>query len=209
MLEREVLIVLLVSITWAWACLGMFLANLARSNPDPSVPVLTALTSNGQYVEAGPSVILATFIFIGTAVLLYLRVHQGPGPYLFATLFSCICLISALTTAALLPFPYYIVGRSILVPLAFHSVISFIASLVLFPESLSTNFTKRLAAVFGPLEKATAIHVTLLRLGPGDNGEEFKDQINVLAGVVSQSEAALGPLAQAARLLPTEVVYSR
>ncbi|KAE9392227.1 hypothetical protein BT96DRAFT_924850 [Gymnopus androsaceus JB14] len=209
-LERELLIIIFLTATWGWACLGMFFANLARNNSDPSVPVSTALFSNGQYVEAAPSVVLGLFIFLGTAILLYIRVHQGPGPYLFATLFSCICLITSLTTAALIPYPYYIVGRAILVPLAFHSVISVLAALVLFPESLSSNFTKRLAAVFTPLQKSTEIHLKLLRLTPGaECVDEFKENINVLAGVIAQSEAALGPLAQAARLLPSEVVYSR
>ncbi|KAJ3862063.1 hypothetical protein EV359DRAFT_45947 [Lentinula novae-zelandiae] len=209
-LEREVLISLFVAATWAFACLGMFLANLARTNLDTSVSIQTALFSNGQYVEAAPSAILAIFIFIGTAILLYIRVHQGPGPYLFATLFSCICLITNLTTAVLVPYPYYVLGRAIFIPLVFHSIISILASIILFPESLSNNFTKRVAAVFTPLQKATAIHLTLLRTTPGgDCVEEFKGHIDSLAGVVAQSEAALGPLAQAARLLPSEVVYSR
>ncbi|KAJ3877319.1 hypothetical protein F5051DRAFT_408806 [Lentinula edodes] len=209
-LEREVLISLFVAATWAFACLGMFLANLARTNLDTSVSIQTALFSNGQYVEAAPSAILAIFIFIGTAILLYIRVHQGPGPYLFATLFSCICLITNLTTAVLVPYPYYILGRAIFIPLVFHSIISILASIILFPESLSNNFTKRVAAVFTPLQKATTIHLTLLRTTPGgDCVEEFKGHIDSLAGVVAQSEAALGPLAQAARLLPSEVVYSR
>ncbi|KAJ3872655.1 hypothetical protein F5051DRAFT_149831 [Lentinula edodes] len=34
--------------------------------------------------------------------------HQGPGPYLFAALCSCICLITNLTTAVLIPDPYYV-----------------------------------------------------------------------------------------------------
>ncbi|KAJ3784989.1 hypothetical protein GGU10DRAFT_293088 [Lentinula aff. detonsa] len=208
--EREVLISLFVAATWAFACLGMFLANLARTNTDILVPIQTALFSNGQYVEAAPSAILAIFIFLGTAILLYIRVHQGPGPYLFATLFSCICLITNLTTAALVPYPYYVLGRSIFIPLVFHSLISILASILLFPESLSNNFTTRVAAVFAPLQKATSIHLTLLRTKPGgDCVEEFREHINALSGVVAQSEAALGPLAQAARLLPSEVVYSR
>jgi hypothetical protein len=209
-LERELLIVLFVAATWGWSCLGMFLANLARTNSDPSVALLTALFSNGKYVEAAPNVILAVFIFLGTVILLYIRVRQGPGPYLFATLFACICLITTLTTPSLIPYPDYTLGRTILVPLAFHSVISVLAALLLFPESLSSNFTNRVAAVFAPLQKSTAIHLTLLRTTPGgDCVEEFKENTNALAGVVAQSEAALGPLAQAARLLPSEVVYSR
>ncbi|KAJ3860344.1 hypothetical protein EV359DRAFT_85421 [Lentinula novae-zelandiae] len=50
----------------------MFLANLARTNLDTSVPIQTALFSHGQYVQAAPSAILAIFIFIRTAIL-YIR----------------------------------------------------------------------------------------------------------------------------------------
>ncbi|KIK64040.1 hypothetical protein GYMLUDRAFT_40270 [Collybiopsis luxurians FD-317 M1] len=208
--ERELLILILVSATWGWSCLGMLLANLARNNSDSSISLLDALTSNGKYVETGPSLILAIFIFIGAAVLLYIRAHQGPGPYLFAVVFSSICLITNLTTAALIPYPYYTLGRTILIPLVFHSVIAVLTSIFIFPSSLSTNFTRKMAAVISPLEKAISIHVTLLNTVPGgDCVEEFKEHINALTGLVSQCEAALSPLAQVARLLPTEVLYSR
>ncbi|KAF5391062.1 hypothetical protein D9757_003093 [Collybiopsis confluens] len=208
--ERELLILILVSATWGWCCLGMLLANLARSNSDPSVPLSTAINSGGKYVEAGPSVILAIFIFIGSGALLYLRAHQGPGPYLFAVIFSSICLITNLTTSSLIPYPYYSLGRAILIPLVFHSIIAVLSSVLIFPTSLSSNFTRRMAAVISPLDQATLIHITLLQNTPsGDCVAEFKRNIDTLAETISQSEAALGPLAQVARLLPTEVVYSR
>ncbi|KAJ3913174.1 hypothetical protein F5877DRAFT_84048 [Lentinula edodes] len=171
----------------------MFLVNLARTNLDTFVPTETALFPNGHYVQAAPGAILAILIFIGTAILLYIRVHQRLGPYLFATLFSCICVITNLTTAVLVPYPYYVLGRAIFIPLEFHSIISTLASIVLFPETLSSKATKWVAAVFAPLAKSC--------LDPFDIAAVNADN--------ARNQAALGPLAQAAPLLPSEVAYAR
>jgi hypothetical protein len=51
-LERELLLLLLSCVAWAWCCLGMFLANLARRNK-VVVPLADAVT--GKYLEAGVS----------------------------------------------------------------------------------------------------------------------------------------------------------
>ncbi|KAH7872226.1 uncharacterized protein C8R40DRAFT_1173964 [Lentinula edodes] len=171
----------------------MFLVNLARTNLDTFVPTQTALFPNGHYVQAAPGAILAILIFIGTAILLYIRVHQRLGPYLFATLFSCICVITNLTTAVLVPYSYYVLGRAIFIPLEFHSIISTLASIVLFPETLSSKATKWVAAVFAPLAKSC--------LDPFDIAAVNADN--------ARNQAALGPLAQAAPLLPSEVAYAR
>ena len=68
---------------------------------------------------------MAVFLFIGSAVLLYIKASNPPGPLLFATLFGCIaigtkapdvtlalssnpCIIDIIsTTAILFPYPYY------------------------------------------------------------------------------------------------------
>lgn len=78
---------------------------------------------------------MAIFIFFGSAFLLYVKARQGPGPFLFASVFGCICLgtfgysISryqaqiaekyldiTLTTAALFPYPYYVVSNFTIMP---------------------------------------------------------------------------------------------
>ncbi|KAJ3887529.1 hypothetical protein GG344DRAFT_80639 [Lentinula edodes] len=162
--------------------LWMFLANLARTNLDTSVPIQTALFSNGQYVQAAPSATYSseqpscsTFVFIRDRVPIF----SPPSARAFF-----------LTRTT-----YYVLGRAVFISLVFHSIISILASIILFPETLSNNFTKRVAAIFAPLQKANSIHLTLLRKTPGGD-------------FVEESQAALGRLAQAARLLPSEVVYS-
>jgi hypothetical protein len=56
-----------------------------------------------------PTVILAVFLFFGSAFFLYLKARLGPGPYIFATVFASICIDINLTTAQFFPYPYYIV----------------------------------------------------------------------------------------------------
>ena len=51
-LERELLMLLLATIGWAWCCLGIFFAHLARRNK-AVVPVVDTL--EGKYLEAGVS----------------------------------------------------------------------------------------------------------------------------------------------------------
>lgn len=52
-LERELLLLLLSTIAWAWCCLGIFLAFLARNN---KAVVPLAATVTGKYLEAAVSI---------------------------------------------------------------------------------------------------------------------------------------------------------
>lgn len=91
-IERELFTLLFTSIAWAYACLATFFASLARKNrlPKSETNMLAAL--NGEYIETGPSAICATFLAVGVAFALYLKVKFGPSPFLFATILACITL---------------------------------------------------------------------------------------------------------------------
>jgi hypothetical protein len=73
-----------------WSCLGIKLASLARTTFDPLAPQTVIFT--GQFIETGPTVVFAVFLFLGTAFFLYIKARKGPGPYTFASVFGCICL---------------------------------------------------------------------------------------------------------------------
>ncbi|KAF8885154.1 hypothetical protein BD779DRAFT_1611982 [Infundibulicybe gibba] len=207
-LERELTILLFVTLAWAWGCLGIRLADLPRRHRDPNASLLSAFT--GQYIEAAPTVIMAIFIFFGSVFFLYIRARQGPGPYLFASVFACICLVISLTTAALFPFPFYQVGQSIVIPLAFHSAISLIASIVIFPSTISAQFTSRLQIVISPLIKSIELHRGLMQFPLGEDAAAvFSAEVTSITESVSQSESALVPLAAAARLLRSDLIYAR
>ncbi|KAK7062685.1 hypothetical protein VNI00_000173 [Paramarasmius palmivorus] len=185
----------------------MRLAHLARRNRDESVNIFEAIASGGRYIEAAPTVVLGVFMFVGTVVLLYIRARKGPGPYLFACILSCICLTISLTTSALVPFPYYQIGQAILIPLGFHSVIAVLAAMLLFPQTVSAQFTARLQDVFGPLVKSIDLHRELLKMP--STSPDFVKTSESLSEVVKGAEAALTPVAIAGRLLQSDLIYNR
>ncbi|KAF8186290.1 hypothetical protein BJ912DRAFT_852397 [Pholiota molesta] len=204
-LEREILIVLFVNLAWAWACLGIFLANLSRRVHDPTATFPVAIT--GRYVEAAPSIIMAIFVFFGSAFYLYIKARQGPGPYIFPCVFGCICLDITLTTAALFPYPYYLVGRSISVPITMHSAIALLASIFFFPSSISAMFTTRLSEVLSPMLANLRMHRTLL--SDTLSSPSFPANLTAMRSETKKVEAALIPVAAAARLLKSDLIYGR
>lgn len=189
----------------SWACLGIFFAHLARTQTVPNASFNSVIT--GQYLEAGPTVIMAVFIFIGSATFLWIRARQGPGPFLFASIFGCICLDISLTTAALFPYPYYLVGRTIAVPLAFHCAFSILFSATIFPSTITAQYARTLTAVLDPLHTALLEHRTVLKTDPCC--ASFKAQVDKISGLTEKSEGGLTPAAAALRLLKQDVVYGR
>ncbi|KAF9521875.1 hypothetical protein CPB83DRAFT_840925 [Crepidotus variabilis] len=204
-LERESLILLFISVGWAWSCLGIYLADLARTVHNPGATIFEVAT--GKYIEAAPSIILAVFIFFGSSILLYIKARQGPGPYLFASIFGCLCIDTVLTTSALFPYPYYRVGQSIAIPLACHSALSLLGSLFIFPSTISTQFTTRLQDVLSPLLTTLSLHERLL--STSRTSPEFGPTLASLRLQTKGSEGKLVPLAAAARLLKTDLIFSR
>jgi hypothetical protein len=79
---------------------------LARNNTNHNASIASIF--NGDYLEAGvgfahtfstlvltftqPTAIMAVFLFIGSAFMLYLKAKQGPGPFLFATVLACLSI---------------------------------------------------------------------------------------------------------------------
>ncbi|KAJ7074309.1 hypothetical protein C8F01DRAFT_17912 [Mycena amicta] len=88
-LEREITILIFVTTTWAWSCLGIRLADLARVHRNPAASFTDAVT--GQYIEAAPTVIIGIFIFLGSTVLLFIRSRNIPSQ-IFASILGCLCL---------------------------------------------------------------------------------------------------------------------
>ncbi|KAJ3517352.1 hypothetical protein NLJ89_g569 [Agrocybe chaxingu] len=204
-LERESLILFFVSLAWAWVSLGVFFAHLARRVHLPTVTFFEVIT--GEYIEPAPTVILAVFIFFGSSFFLYIKARQGPGPYIFACIFACICIDISLTTAVLFPFPYYLIGRAIVLPLVFHSALALIGSILIFPSTISALFTTRLTDVLAPLLSTLEHHKTLLSISL--NSESAPSTLQAMRTDTKKIEGALVPLAAAARLLKSDLIYAR
>ncbi|KAF9483730.1 hypothetical protein BDN70DRAFT_956980 [Pholiota conissans] len=204
-LERETLIVLFVTMAWGWSCFGIFLANLARHEHDPNATFTAAVT--GQYIEAAPTVIMAIFVFFGSAFFLYIKARQGPGPYIFACVFACICIDICMTTASLFPYPFYLIGRSIAIPITMHSAIALLASIFVFPSTISAVFTTRLSSVLAPMLSTLTMHRALL--SDSLSSPSFSATLTAMRSETKKVEAALIPVAAARRLLKSDLIYGR
>ncbi|KAF9813949.1 hypothetical protein IEO21_05385 [Rhodonia placenta] len=204
-LEREIIFAIFVSIGWAWSCLGIFLANLARTNTDYNATLTDVLT--GQYVEAAPTIIMAVFIFIGAACFLFIKAKRGPGPFLFPSVFGAITVDISLITAVLFPYPYYIIGRAIVLPLVFHAALCILSAALIFPSTITAQYAGALSSLFDPLERALLEHRATLKWSPG--GPEFAKGVSKINGFVNGAEAGLGPAAAALRLVKHDIVWGR
>ncbi|PAV21583.1 hypothetical protein PNOK_0154000 [Pyrrhoderma noxium] len=202
-LERELAILFFASISFAWSSLGIFLASLARSTTDLSANEIDIFM--GKYIEAPSTIICAIFLFIGTSALLYIRARAGPGPYAIAIILSCIVSDVSLTVGHLFPYAYYNVGKTIVIPIAFHSAIALVCSVTVFPETVNAQFTKRFRNVFIPLAKAMKTQPDIFAtsaISDAFDPEPFLKQ-------VAAAEGALAPLAATSRLLKRDLSWSR
>lgn len=202
-IERESIILLFAGLGWAWECLAFKFADLART-----VHVTNPTTTNvvsGQYLQSAPSVIVAVFFFFGSAFYMYVRARQGPGPFLFASILGCLGMDISFITAVLYPYPYYRIGQIIMVPLAFHSAIALLTSILVFPSSISTVFTTRLQGVLSSL--ADAIEEHREHLAADVTSPNFSAA--PITAAVDKAEEVLAQVAVTRRLLKLDVIYCR
>jgi hypothetical protein len=94
-----------------------------------------------------------------------------------------------------------------MIPLAFHSAISLLCSIFIFPQSISSQFTTRLQNAMVPLESILNLHQTILQT-PHDS-PDFISLYNEISGMSGKAEQTLIPLRASSRLLKSDLVYSR
>ncbi|CAK5277324.1 unnamed protein product [Mycena citricolor] len=184
--ERELNILLFVTVAWAWSCLGIKLADFARVNRDPTVTLSQAVT--GQYLEVAPSVIIGVFIFLGSVTLLSIKARAVPSQ-IFACVLGCLGWKKH--------------SDPDIVPLRYRDP-------MLNPRvSLQhlAQFTTRMGLVIAPLIQALEMHKNILQMDP--YSPEFAATATKISAAVSKSEASLVPVAASARLLKGDLVYSR
>ena len=181
------------------------MAHLARNHIDYNATLAQVIT--GQYIEAGPAVIQAIFLFIGSAFFLYLKARLGPGPFLVPCIMGCICLDTCLSTAALFPYPYYKIGKGVFIPIAFHSALSIFVSATVFPQTITCQYTAAIGRVLDPLGQFLDKHKVILKMDP--SSDEFAAGAKELKGLVDKSESGMGPTAIWLRLLPRDIIWGR
>ena len=94
-----------------------------------------------------------------------------------------------------------------MIPLAFHSAITLLCSIFIFPQSISSQFTTRLQNAMVPLESILNLHQTILKT-PHDS-PDFISLYNDISGMSGKAEQTLIPLRASSRLLKSDLVYSR
>ncbi|KAF8510808.1 hypothetical protein BU17DRAFT_55138 [Hysterangium stoloniferum] len=201
--EKEGMNLVVVSASWAWSCLAIKIANLARKDINPNAT--SEEIFSGQYIEAGPSVVFSIFLFLGTALILFARARLGPGPFVPATSFACLCVDISLTTAPLYPYNNYAIGEAVVRPIVFHAALSLLASVLIFPETVNAQFVKRLKSVMVHLSGAMEKQNGLLRTSP--LAEDFNS--GTVSALISDAEGALAPLEASARLIKRDLQYGR
>lgn len=97
------------------------------------------------------------------------------------------------------------IGLTITIPVAFHSCVALLCSLLIFPQTVRHQFRQKICDVLVPLSKAIKQQRILLNRHP--NAPEFLPQ--EAAKLVSSSEAALAPLAISAKVLKNDIILSR
>ena len=99
------------------------------------------------------------------------------------------------------------IGETILIPLAFHSAISLLCSIFVFPQSISSQYINRLQNALSPLASALTLHQSILKT-PHD-APEFTSLYAQMSTTGGKAEDALIFLRASARLLKSDLVYSR
>lgn len=202
-LEREMFMLLIGATSWAWSCIAVKIAHASRSTRlTPAQADLNGVYQ-GTYLEAGPAAVCAVFLAFGAACWLYLKIRFGPSPFLFASIIGCIFLDITLTYAPLFPYPNYLIGTSVMYPLALKSAVTIVVSLCFFPKSVNSLFVDRVLLVLKPLSAALKSQREQFLSSPLDPQFDFLKTRNT----IGQSERAVPPLTAASRLLSRELSF--
>jgi hypothetical protein len=86
-----------------------------------------------------------------------------------------------------------------MIPLVFHSAISLLCSIFIFPQSISSQFTTRLQNAMVPLESILNLHQTILQT-PHDS-PDFISLYNEISRMSGKAEQMLIPLRTCSRVI--------
>ena len=151
--------------------------------------------------------ILCVFIFTGCFFFLYLKARLGPGPFIVATVFGAICVDIPMLTAALYPFPNYNTGKAIVVPLSLHAALSIVCSALVFPTTMTAQYTAAFNGVLGSLAQVLTLWRTALKMDP--SSAEFAATAATIHGLVDKAEGGLAGTGATSRLLKRDIVWGR
>lgn len=178
---------------------------MARSQIDRNVAQPQVIT--GQFLEAGPSVILVVFIFTGCFFFLYLKARLGPGPFTVATVFGAIAVDIPMLNAALFPYPNYRVGQAVVVPLSIHAGLSILCAALIFPTTMTAQYTGAFSGALMPLNQVLSLYRDIFKMDPCSI--EFSTTARAIQSLVEKAEGGLNGAGAASRLLKRDVLWGR
>ncbi|KEI37617.1 uncharacterized protein L969DRAFT_89573 [Mixia osmundae IAM 14324] len=120
----------------------------------------------GEFVELGPSLVMAIWLSIGMATLMWVRGRIGPSPALFGVILSMILISIVCTLAHLYPYPNYIIGETFYLPYIWQSAVNLACSLLIFPEQLGAQTVRRMSAALSPIRAIAADQTAMLATSP-------------------------------------------
>ena len=186
-LERELFMLLFGVISWAWSCLAIKIAYAARTHKLTASEATLKGIYTGQYIEAAPSIVCCLFLAAGSPFWLYLKIRYGPSPFVFSSIIAALTLDILLTDAAIFPYPNYIIGKAVLLPMAVKSAVTLIVSILFFPKSVNSLFVDRIVLVLKPLSAVLRAQEEMFKSSPLDPDFDFMK----VRTTIGQSERAV------------------
>lgn len=200
--EREIWLLFLCTLAWAWSCIAIAIANSVRHQKltMAEIPDLLAVY-RGDYIELKPSIVCAVFQSFGCAMYLWIKASFGPSPLLFGSVLGCLTMSLSLSTAAMYPFAFYAVGKVLLIPLAVKSAVTIIISCFFFPKSNNALFCERIVAILGPVRAAVETQLVMFDKSPLEPDFPFES----VQQQIARGEATMPLLQISSRLLKREI----
>lgn len=201
-IERELALLFLCTTAWGWSCLAIAIAHAVRKNKLSPLDITDPSSIyRGDYIEAGPAIVCSAFQAFGAAMFLWIKASFGPGPLLFGSVLGCITLNITLTMASMTPYPQYISGQSVLIPLAVKAAVTIIIGILFFPKSNNSLFCERVITVLKPIKEALSVQLDILQQDPLRPNFPF----DAVQACIAKAETGMPLLQMSSRLLKREV----
>ncbi|TFY54186.1 hypothetical protein EVJ58_g9005 [Rhodofomes roseus] len=142
------------------------------------------------------------------AFFLFIKAKKGPGPYAFPSVFGTITIDISFVTAVLFPYPYYTIGKVVVLPLVLHASLCILASATIFASTIIAQYASALARSLElVLESAIREHRSIFKLSP--SGSDFSATAKKISRLVTRAGGGLGLAAAAPRLVKSDIAFGR
>ncbi|KAI0291950.1 hypothetical protein BC826DRAFT_1020543 [Russula brevipes] len=158
-------------------------------NPDQ---VYKIVVFQGEFLDAGASVIFGIFLAFGAIVFALVRAYT---PYLFLSIFGTIAIDIFCAIGPLYPFANYKILNSILIAASSYSAIALLCCFFLFPETVNHAYLALISTMLHKVKAMLASQDYLLSPQPGDFTPEcpkLKALIEMRAPVMTLYQSLLG-----------------